>query len=217
MKKILIVGGAGYIGSHTAKLLNKLGHQSIVLDNLSGGYQDFVQWSDFYQGDMGDQDLLAKIFTENEIASVIHFGAFIDVGESVANPAKYIQNNVEQTLVLLDTMLLHGVKKIVFSSTAAVYGEPETIPIVESQALQPLNPYGESKLAVENVLKVLSAEQGLKYVALRYFNACGADSDAQLGERHVPETHLIPLMVLVSEIIFMYQILPRHMLKLYAI
>ncbi len=192
---ILVAGGAGYIGSHVSKLLSKQGFDVVVLDNLSHGYKDFAQWGKFVQGDIQDQKLLNKVFSENNIEAVMHFCAFIEVGESVQDPQKYYQNNVSNTLSLLQGMRDNGVNKFIFSSTAAVYGMPERIPILENDPKFPINPYGHSKHMVEQILQDYDQAYGLKSIRFRYFNAAGADPDTEIGEAHIPESHLIPLIL----------------------
>ncbi|MCL2015829.1 MAG: UDP-glucose 4-epimerase GalE [Defluviitaleaceae bacterium] len=193
---ILVCGGAGYIGSHMTATLVENGYDTIVADNLSMGHKPAIwQGAAFYNADIGNSADLDKIFTSHKIDAVLHFAAFMAVGESVENPAKYYQNNVVATLKLLDTMLRHGVKKFVFSSSASVYGIPKTTPITEDMPKAPISPYAETKLAVETILKWYSAAYGLKYVALRYFNVAGAHETAKIGEDHQPETHLIPLCI----------------------
>jgi len=192
-KKILVTGGAGYIGSITAKVLKEKGFQPIIFDNLITGHQTSVGKEKFYQGDLTkDILLLEKVFKEEKPGGVIHFAAMSLVGESVQNPQKYFTNNLIGALNLLKVMLEHQVLKIVFSSTAAVYGEPKKVPIDEDDPKLPTNPYGESKLMIEKILKWYGEAYGLSSVALRYFNACGATLDGSLGEDHQPETHLIP-------------------------
>lgn len=193
--KVLVVGGAGYIGSHMVKMLSLAGHQVVTLDNLSNGYRDAVLYGDFIEGDIADAALLDKLFTEQAFDGVMHFASFIQVGESMEKPAMYYRNNVTNTQTLLDAMVDHGIKRFIFSSTAAVFGEPEYTPIDEQHPRQPINPYGHSKLMVEQILADYDRAYGLKSVSLRYFNAAGADPDGELGERHVPETHLIPLVL----------------------
>lgn len=195
MAKVLVVGGAGYIGSHMVKMLLAEGHQVVVLDNLSNGYRDAVLGGEFIEGDMGDEGLLEQLFTSHKIDAVMHFAAFIEVGESVTDPMKYYHNNVVNTLVLLNAMVKHSVTRLIFSSTAAVYGEPEYSPIDEQHPMLPINPYGKGKLMVEKLLEDYDRAYGLKSVSLRYFNAAGADPDGELGERHNPESHLIPLIL----------------------
>ena len=193
--KILVVGGAGYIGSHMVKKLAKAGNDVITLVNLSYGYRDAVKYGEFVEGDLGDDSVLDSIFKTGDIDAVMHFAGFIQVGESMKKPSMYYHNNVSNTLVLLDAMLRHEVKNFIFSSTAAIFGEPEYTPIDEKHIKQPINPYGHSKLMIEQVLDDYDAAYGLRATCLRYFNAAGADPDGELGERHVPETHLIPLIL----------------------
>jgi UDP-arabinose 4-epimerase len=192
---ILIVGGAGYIGSHTAKRVAAAGHEPIVLDNLVYGHRWAVKWGPFIEGDLADTALLERVFKAHRIEAVIHFAAFTYVGESVTHPRKYFRNNLVNALNLLDAMVDHGVRDIVFSSTCATYGEPTEVPIPETHRQDPVNPYGEAKLAVEKALKWYSGAYGLRYAALRYFNAAGASPEAEIGEDHDPETHLIPLAI----------------------
>ena len=193
--KILVAGGAGYIGSHMVKQLTLAGNDVITLDNLSYGYRDAVKYGEFIEGDLGDSKLLDSIFKANDIDAVMHFAGYIQVGESVIKPAMYYHNNVVNTLTLLDAMLRHDVKNFIFSSTAAIFGEPDYTPIDERHNKQPINPYGHSKLMIEQVLDDYDKAYGLRSTCLRYFNAAGADPDGELGERHVPETHLIPLIL----------------------
>ena len=191
---VLIVGGAGYVGSHANKALCKGGYKTVVFDNLSRGHKEFVKWGKFFNGDLSDRKRLKACFRKYRIKAVMHFSAFAYVGESVKEPAKYYINNVANTLNLLEIMREHGVKYFIFSSTAATYGEPDKIPINEKHSQNPINPYGRTKKIIEDILKDYSNAYGLKYVALRYFNAAGADSDTEIGELHNPETHLIPLI-----------------------
>ena len=193
--KILVVGGAGYIGSHMVKLLDRSQHQVVTLDNLSTGYRDAVKYGDFVEGDIDDNNLLDELFSSSKFDAVMHFASFIEVGESVVDPAKYYRNNFSNTLNLLDAMVRHGINKFIFSSTAAIFGSPEYTPIDEDHPKLPINPYGMSKLMVENALTDYEKAYGLQSVCLRYFNAAGADPDGELGERHNPETHLIPLVL----------------------
>ena len=196
--RILVLGGAGYIGSHTALELVRAGHEVIVADNLVTGHHSAVpKQAKFYEGDIRDAAFLDKLFDAEKIDAVIHFAAFSLVGESVANPLKYYNNNLCGTEVLLEAMVRHGLDKIVFSSTAATYGEPENIPILESDRTCPTNPYGETKLAMEKMFHWTARAHGLRYVSLRYFNACGADASGTIGEAHDPESHLIPLILQV--------------------
>lgn len=198
-KSILIVGGAGYIGSHMVKMLERLNYSPIVLDNLSTGHRDAVLNAEFIIGDMADTALLDHIFKTHTISAVMHFASFIQVGESVLNPAKYYTNNVAGTLNLLNAMLRWQVNHFIFSSTAAVYGEPVYTPIDEKHPLVPINPYGHSKRMIEKMLEDYASAYGLQYAILRYFNAAGADPDGDLSERHDPETHLIPLILQAAQ------------------
>ena len=193
--KILVVGGAGYIGSHMVKQLAQAGNDVITLDDLSYGYRDAVKYGEFVAGDLGDDSVLDSIFGPGDIDAVMHFAGFIQVGESVIKPSMYYHNNVANTFTLLDAMLRHEVKNFIFSSTAAIFGEPDYTPIDEKHNKQPINPYGHSKLMIEQVLEDYDKAYGLRSTCLRYFNAAGADPDGELGERHVPETHLIPLIL----------------------
>ncbi len=194
-KKVLVVGGAGYIGSHMAKRLSTAGHSVSILDNLSTGFKHLAKHGELFIGDIGDKACLKKLFSRYKFDAVMHFAACSLVGESSTNPEKYYINNVSNTLVLLDVMREFEVSHFIFSSTAAVFGEPTYTPIDEKHTTQPINPYGASKLMVERVLEDYAQAYGLNSVALRYFNACGADSDGELGECHDPETHLIPLVL----------------------
>lgn len=192
---VLICGGAGYIGSHINKLLTEKGYDTIVYDNLVYGHREAVKWGKFVEADLADTAALDKVFEENKIEAVFHFAAFAYVGESVKNPAKYYMNNVCNTVNLLEAMRRHGCEKIIFSSTCATYGVPDKLPITEDMPQNPVNPYGATKLTVERIFKDYSAAYGLKFAALRYFNAAGADPDGEIGENHDPETHLIPLAI----------------------
>lgn len=193
---ILVTGGAGYIGSHTVLYLIEKGEDVIVLDNLQKGHRAAIGKDiPFYEGDLHDSDLLDTVFADHDIEAVIHFAANSLVGESVIDPISYYQNNVAGSLNLVDRMVKHRVKNIVFSSTAAVYGEPESVPIQENDRTQPTNPYGETKLAIEKLLHWADQAYGLKSVALRYFNAAGADPEGRIGEDHTPESHLIPIIL----------------------
>ena len=195
---ILVLGGAGYIGSHTALELVKAGNEVVIADNLVTGYRKAIpKEAKFYEGDLRDSDFLDNLFHQEKIDAVIHFAAYSLVGESVTNPLKYYDNNLYGTKVLLEAMVKNNVGKIVFSSTAATYGEPENIPILESDRTCPTNPYGETKLAMEKMFKWTAEAHGLRYVSLRYFNACGADESGTIGEAHNPESHLIPLILQV--------------------
>ena len=195
---VLVCGGAGYIGSHTVRQLLAEGEEVIIADNLSTGHRAVINPAvKFYQCDIRDKTALIKIFAENKIEAVFHFAAFIEAGESVKLPLKYFNNNVYGMQILLEAMTECGVDKIIFSSSAAVYGEPERIPIDENDATVPVNPYGDSKLIMEKIMQRVSAAQGIRYVSLRYFNASGAIEDGSIGEDHHPESHLIPLILQV--------------------
>ncbi len=195
IKPILLIGGAGYIGSHMVLFLQEAGYTPIVLDNLSTGHKDAVLDAELIVGDIADEKFLHDLFKRYSFSAVMHFASFIQVGESVKDPAKYYQNNVVGTVTLLNAMLAANIKHFIFSSTAAVYGEPQYTPIDEKHVLAPVNPYGHSKRMVEQMLKDYSQAYGLQYAALRYFNAAGADPKGRLRERHEPETHLIPLIL----------------------
>jgi UDP-glucose 4-epimerase len=195
---ILVTGGAGYIGSHTVLYLKQRGEEVIVLDNLQKGHRDAVLDAEFYKGDLKDAQLLDQIFKTHHIDAVIHFAANSLVGESVEKPLEYYDNNVIGTYHLVKKMIEHGVTKIVFSSTAATYGNPVRVPIQEDDPTVPTNPYGDTKLAIEKMLKWADEAYGLKSVSLRYFNAAGADPEGRIGEDHTPETHLIPIVLQVA-------------------
>ena len=195
---ILVVGGAGYIGSHTNKLLNQRGFKTVVFDNLVFGHRNFVKWGEFVLGDLNDKKQIRLCFEKYPIKAVMHFSAFAFVGESITDPYKYYQNNVVGTLNLLAVMKEFNVKHFIFSSTCATYGVPEKIPITEDHVQNPINPYGKSKLMIETILKDFDDAYNMKHVNLRYFNAAGADPDAEIGEWHTPETHLIPLILDVA-------------------
>ncbi len=192
---VLVTGGAGYIGSHTAKELSRAGYRVVVYDNLSRGHRSAVRWGPFEEGDLLDQERLRRVLTEHRIDAVLHFAAFIAVGESMQTPELYFHNNVEGSMSLLDAMRATGVRRIVFSSTAAVYGTPEVVPITEDHPKSPESPYGEFKLMVERLLHWEGVCHGLQWMALRYFNAAGCDAEGEIGESHDPETHLIPLLL----------------------
>jgi UDP-glucose 4-epimerase len=192
---VLVTGGAGYIGSHMVKMLLGRGRNVIVLDDLSTGHRDAVIGARLVEGDVGDEALVAPLLAAERIGAVIHFAAFSLVAESVADPEKYRRNNVVKAEALLRAMRAAKVERLVHSSTAAVYGEPRSVPIDEAHPAQPINPYGETKLAVERMLEAAHADYGLRSVSLRYFNAAGADPEGRLGERHDPETHLIPIVL----------------------
>ncbi len=195
---VLVVGGAGYIGSHMVRLLDRSGHQVVVLDNLTTGFRQAVTAGKFYEGDMRDRKLVEGILREHKIDSVMHFAACALVGESVVDPAKYYDNNVVAALSLLESMRVAGVRRFVFSSTCATYGEPERVPINENESQKPVNPYGFTKLVFEHALADYAAAYGFGYAALRYFNACGASPDGDIGEHHDPESHLIPIVLQVA-------------------
>ncbi len=193
---VLVVGGAGYIGSHCVRQLVAAGHRPVVLDSLVFGHRGaLAEGIPFYEGDLGDSDFVGKILDDEKIDLVMHFAAFAYVGESVTDPLKYYFNNVVATLRLLETMLAKGVKRFVFSSTCATFGIPQKMPITEDLPQAPINPYGQTKLDIENALKALAHAHGLSFAAFRYFNAAGAAEDATIGEAHDPETHLIPLAI----------------------
>lgn len=194
-QSILVTGGAGYIGSHTCKLLAHAGYRPVVFDNLSRGHREAVQWGPLVEADLADRARLCAALAEHRVAAVMHFAAHASVGESVADPALYYRNNLVGTLSLLDAMRGAGIGNIVFSSTCAIYGTPETTPIRESAPQRPVNPYGETKLAIERALYWYGEAYGMRSAALRYFNAAGADPDREIGECHEPETHLIPLVL----------------------
>ncbi|GAA0138191.1 UDP-glucose 4-epimerase GalE [Paenibacillus sp. YSY-4.3] len=192
---ILVTGGAGYIGSHTVAELLDRGKEVVVLDNLQSGHREALLGGKLYEGDLRDKELLAKLFAENEIEAVIHFAANSLVGESMQKPVKYYDNNVYGTLCLLEAMDAANVRRIVFSSTAATYGEPEKVPIEETDLTHPTNVYGETKLMMERMIDWFDKVLGIKYVSLRYFNAAGAHESGRIGEDHRPESHLIPLIL----------------------
>ena len=193
---VLVVGGAGYIGSHCVRQLQMAGHRAVVLDNLVFGHRQAVG-SDvpFYEYDLGDKEAVGQVLRDEKIDLVMHFAAFALVGESVTDPLKYYTNNVVATIRLLEAMLEHEVKKFVFSSTCATYGEPASLPIVETLPQSPINPYGQTKLDIENCLKAFANAYDLSFAAFRYFNAAGAAEDGSIGEDHTPESHLIPLVI----------------------
>jgi UDP-glucose-4-epimerase GalE len=195
LSTILVTGGAGYIGSHTAKELTRAGYRVVVYDNLSRGHREAVRWGPFEEGDLLDQERLRGVLAEYRVDAVLHFAAFIAVGESMQVPELYFHNNVEGSMSLLNAMRSAGVRRIVFSSTAAVYGEPETVPITEDNPKAPSSSYGEYKLMVEKLLHWEAVCHGLQWMALRYFNAAGCDADGEIGESHEPESHLIPLLL----------------------
>lgn len=195
MSKVLVVGGAGYIGSHMVKMLSDHGHTVVTLDNLSTGFRDAVCGGEFVEGDLGDRALLDRLLPAHRFDAVMHFAAFIQVGESVEQPGKYYFNNVANTLTLLDAMVRHGVQQFIFSSTAAIFGEPQYVPVDEQHPKAPINPYGRSKWMVEQILSDFDLAHGLRSVSLRYFNAAGADPDGALGPRYEGITNLIPVVL----------------------
>ena len=195
---ILVVGGAGYIGSHMVKHLRRNGFHAVVADDLSAGHREAVLGAPLHVGDIGDAGFVDAVLGEIRPAAVMHFASFIQVGESVTDPARYYRNNVTATQTLLDGMRAHGVNKFIFSSTAAIFGDPQYVPIDEAHPKAPINPYGRSKWFVEQLLEDYDRAYGLKAVCLRYFNAAGADPEGELGESHEPETHLIPLILQVA-------------------
>lgn len=195
MKNILVVGGAGYVGSHMCKELCRKGYKPIVFDNLIYGHREFVKWGEFILGDLKDIEQIRLVFQKYKIDAVMHFAALAYVGESVEQPQKYYTNNVLATLNLLNIMLEFDIRHFIFSSTCATYGEPEYLPIDELHPQKPINPYGMSKLMVENILKDYSNAYDFNFVSLRYFNAAGCDPECEVGENHEPETHLIPLIL----------------------
>ena len=195
---VLVVGGAGYIGTHMVKALLQANKHALILDDLSRGHRDLIPGGEFIHGNVMDRDLLDRIFTSHRIDAVMHFAAHSLVGESVRTPLIYYRNNVAATIELIAAMVRHDVRRFIFSSTAAVYGEPETVPIVEDHPLRPTNPYGVTKRTVERLLADCDGAHGVKSICLRYFNAAGADESGCIGERHDPETHLIPLTLKVA-------------------
>jgi UDP-arabinose 4-epimerase len=194
-QSVLVTGGAGYIGSHACKILARAGYQPVVFDNLSRGHRQAVRWGPLVEGDLADRERLVMALQTHSVSAVVHFAAYAYVGESVADPALYYRNNLAGTLSLLEAMRAARVDKIVFSSTCATYGIPEGIPIRETAPQLPVNPYGETKLAIERALRWYGEAYDLRSVSLRYFNAAGADSEGEIGERHEPETHLVPLVL----------------------
>jgi UDP-glucose-4-epimerase GalE len=189
---VLVTGGAGYIGSHACKALARAGHHVVVFDNLVAGHREAVRYGDFVEGDITDLNAVRQAISRHRIGAVMHFAAFLDVGESVRHPAKYYRNNVMGALTVLEAMAAESVASLVFSSTCATYGEPIETPIPETHPQNPINSYGDSKLAIERALPHFERAFGMKWVALRYFNAAGADPDGEIGEDHAPEIHIIP-------------------------
>jgi len=198
VNRILVAGGAGYIGSHTVKQLGRQGFEVVVFDNLSSGRREFVRDAELIVGDLEDRNDVLNIFRTKEIDAVLHFASLIQVGESYVHPLKYYTQNLSSSLNLLEAMLEAGVKRFIFSSSAAVYGIPQRIPIPEDHPLDPFNPYGQTKFFVERILQDYDRAYGLKFISLRYFNAAGADPEGQMGECHDPETHLIPNILLAA-------------------
>jgi UDP-glucose 4-epimerase len=198
MIKVLVTGGAGYIGSHCCKELHKRGYQPVVVDNLVYGHRENVKWGDFIEGDIADPDLMARVFSSHDIQAIIHFAAYAYVGESMIAPLKYYKNNVEKTIRLLHGAVEYDIKHFIFSSSCAVYGMPHTIPIDEQHSRSPVSPYGRSKFMVEEILSDCRKAYPIDFMSLRYFNAAGADPDGDIGEKHDPETHLIPLVLDVA-------------------
>jgi UDP-glucose-4-epimerase GalE len=190
--KVLVTGGAGYIGSHTVKLLRRAGHQPVIFDNFSTGKRVLAQAAEVIEADLADGPALGAAFRHHRFEAVLHFASLIQVGESYADPQKYYRHNLVNSLNLLEAMLAAGVKKLVFSSSAAVYGLPRRIPVTEDHPLEPANPYGQTKYFLEKILQEFDRAYGLRSISLRYFNAAGADPEGELGEMHEPETHLIP-------------------------
>ena len=198
LKNVLVTGGAGYIGSHTCKVLAQAGYLPVAYDNLVYGHKWAVKWGPLETGDIADRDRLDEIITKYQPVAVIHFAAYAYVPESIKNPGKYYRNNVAGSLTILEAMRDHGIDKIIFSSTCATYGMPESIPIEEDHPQNPINPYGASKLMIEQMLKDFDMAHDVRSIILRYFNAAGADPDTEIGEDHKPETHLIPLVLDVA-------------------
>jgi UDP-arabinose 4-epimerase len=195
---VLVTGGAGYIGAHACKALARAGHLPVAFDNLSRGHRAAVRWGPFVEGELADRERLLAAIAQHRITAVMHFAAYAYVGESVTDPALYYRNNLGGSLSLLEAMRAGGVDRIVFSSTCATYGIPASVPIKETAPQSPVNPYGESKLAIERALHWYGQAYGLRSVSLRYFNAAGADPDGEIGEAHEPETHLLPLILLAG-------------------
>jgi len=195
---ILVIGGAGYIGSHVNKLLNKRGYNTVVVDNLVSGHKHFVKWGKFIEGDLSNKSQIRTIFQNYNIVGVMHFAAFSSTAKSVSEPQEYYINNVINTINLLEVMKEYSVNYFIFSSSAAIYGVPQILPIIESHPPNPINPYGKTKWIIENILQDYSKAYNFQYVSLRYFNAAGADPERQIGELHSPETHLIPIILDVA-------------------
>ncbi len=198
MIKVLVTGGAGYIGSHCCKELHKKGYHPVVVDNLVYGHRQNAKWGDFFEGDIADRKLMTEIFSSHDIHAVIHFAAYAYVGESMTAPMKYYKNNVQKTILLLHETLKNNIRHFIFSSSCAVYGMPHTIPIDEEHSRFPISPYGRSKYMVEEILSDCGEAYPIDFMSLRYFNAAGADPQGDIGEKHDPETHLIPLILDVA-------------------
>ena len=196
---ILVTGGAGYIGSHCCKELHRRGYTPVTLDNLVYGHRDYVRWGPFYEGNIDDKTLLETIFGRHRIEAILHFAAFAYVGESVSDPLKYYRNNLKGTIGLFESLISHGVRHVIFSSSCATYGIPDKVPIDETHPQNPINPYGKTKYMVEEILKDYSQAYPFDFMSLRYFNAAGADLESEIGENHDPETHLIPLVLDVAK------------------
>ncbi|MEW6333845.1 MAG: UDP-glucose 4-epimerase GalE [Thermodesulfobacteriota bacterium] len=194
-ENILITGGAGYVGSHACKAIAALGYVPVCLDNLIYGHASAVQWGPLIRGDVADDTILDTVFSVYRPEAVLHFAAYAYVGESVEHPARYYRNNVSGSITLLDAMVRHGCRHIVFSSSCATYGIPSAVPIAEDHPQNPINPYGRSKLMVEQIIRDYGSAYGIRYAILRYFNAAGADPEGQIGESHEPETHVIPILL----------------------
>jgi UDP-arabinose 4-epimerase len=194
-RRVLVTGGAGYIGSHAAKALARAGYEPVVLDNLAQGHRWAVQWGPLIEADLADTERLKQTLREQRVEAVMHFAAHLQVGESITEPRKYFWNNVVNTLRLLDAMLDAGINTLVFSSSAATYGDPQKIPIPEDHPCLPTNAYGDTKLSMERAMHWYGVAYGLRWIALRYFNAAGADPEGEVGEEHDPETHLVPLVI----------------------
>ncbi len=193
--RVLITGGAGYIGSHVVKALGEKGYEVLTIDNLSKGHEEAVLYGEVKRIDLSDRESIRDVLRAFKPEAVMHFAAFIEVRESVLYPLKYYKNNTVNSLILLEEMIYAGINRFIFSSTAAVYGNPVSVPISESESIKPINPYGQSKAFVERILEDFSKSYGLRYVSLRYFNAAGAEPEGKIGESHNPETHLIPLVL----------------------
>ncbi len=195
MVPVLVTGGAGYIGAHACKALAEAGYRPVVYDNLVAGHRAAVRWGPFEYGDILDRARLDEVIARHAPQAILHFAAFAQVGESVADPGKYYRNNVAGSLTLLQAVRDHGLRRIIFSSSCAIYGTPPALPLTEASPLEPINPYGRSKLMVEQMLEDFERSDGMRWIALRYFNAAGADPDGEIGEDHDPETRIVPLAI----------------------